>query len=163
MHRKGTTMSESSYHPAAFALQALINQSNAVERELARLLGLSTTDFRALTTLSTLGPSGSVTMGQLASTLNNTPATTSALVDRLELAGYVARHRSETDRRQVTLSATPLSWHRIMVAMQPLMADADASVRALPEEHQRVVTQFLQATVAQLSRHLETLAAQSPP
>jgi hypothetical protein len=30
-------MSESSYHPAAFALQALINQSNAVERELARL------------------------------------------------------------------------------------------------------------------------------
>ncbi len=102
-------------------------------------------------------------MGQLASTLNNTPATTSALVDRLELAGYVARHRSETDRRQVTLSATPLSWHRIMVAMQPLMADADASVRALPEEHQRVVTQFLQATVAQLSRHLETLAAQSPP
>ena len=36
------------YHPATFALQAVIAQSNVLERELARLLGLNATDYRAL-------------------------------------------------------------------------------------------------------------------
>ena len=36
------------YHPATFAFQAVIAQSNVLERELARLLGLNATDYRAL-------------------------------------------------------------------------------------------------------------------
>lgn len=146
------------YNPATFALQAVIAQSNALERELARLLGLNATDYRALSVLHQSGRESTVTIGQLAAALGTTPATTSAIVDRLERAGYTVRHRSHTDRRQVNLEPTRLGWTRIMEIMRPLMADSDAYITSLSNEEARVVADFLIATVRQLTRHLNTLA-----
>ncbi len=146
------------YDPATFALQALIAQSNDLERELARLLGLNATDYRALSALHQLGRQATVTVGQLATALGATPATTSAIVDRLERAGYAVRHRSESDRRQVTLEPTRLGWARIFEIMGPLMSDSDAYIKSLPHDEAKVVADFLTATVQQLTRHLETLS-----
>lgn len=149
------------YHPAAFALQALIAQSNALERELARLLGLNATDYRALSTLLQLPRDEAVTVGRLGSALGTTAATTSAIVDRLERAGYLMRHRAETDRRQVTLEATALGWTRISEIMRPLMDASDAYIKGLSADDARTVSDFLRATIAHLSTQLDLLAARA--
>ncbi len=154
-----TAVTQTAYHPATFALQALIAQSNAVERELARLLGLNPTDYRALATLQQLPRDEAVTMGRLAGALGATAATTTAIVDRLERAGYVVRHREEADRRQVTLEPTPLGWTRIAGFMRPLMAASDAYLKGLTPEDAGAVGDFLRATVAHLTQHLEALTA----
>ena len=150
------------YHPGAFALQAVIVQSNALERELSRLLGLNATDYRALSTLQQLPAGEAVTMGRLGDALRTSAATTSALVDRLERAGYVVRRRAEADRRQVTLEATPLGWTRIMMLMRPLMDASDQYLKALSPDDDRAVSAFLVATVNHLTTRLETLASLEP-
>jgi len=152
-------VTETAYHPAAFALQSLIAQSNAVERELARLLGLNATDYRALSTLQQLPRDEAPTMGRLAAALGATAAATTAIVDRLERAGYVVRQRTEADRRQVTLEATALGWTRIFELMRPLMDASDAYLKGLSPEDAEAVNDFLIATVAHLTQHLEALTA----
>ncbi len=151
------------YHPATFALQSVIAQSNTLERELARLLGLNATDYRALSVLHQLGRGATVPMGQLASALGTSPATTSAIVDRLERAGYAARHRDVADRRQITLEPTRLGWTRIIEIMRPLMADTDAYLKGLSPDQAQVVADFLLATAQQLTEHAETLSARESP
>ena len=122
---------------------------------------LNATDYRALSALHQLGREAPVTMGRLATALGTTPSTTSAIVERLERAGYALRHRAEADRRQVTLEATPHGWTRILDIMRPLMDDSDAYLKGLPPEQARVVADFLTATVRQLTQHLQDLSARA--
>jgi len=148
------------YHPATFALQAVIAQSNVLERELARLLGLNATDYRALSALQQLSRQETVTMTGLGAALGTTAATTSVIVDRLQRAGYAQRNRAETDRRLVTIEPTPLAWQKIVEIMRPLMGATDAWVKALRPEDAQLVTEFLQVTATHLTDHAATLAAQ---
>lgn len=73
----------------------------------------------------------------LGAALGPTAATTSAIVDRLERAGYAQRNRNESDRRLVTIEPTPLAWRRIVEIMRPLMGATDAWVKALAPEDAR--------------------------
>lgn len=149
-------MTETPYHPAAHALQGLITLSHEIERELARRLSLNLTDYRALSTLS---QSGAVPVGRLAEQLGATPATTTAIVNRLESRGYVERQRVDGDRRQVQVSVTPRAYQRIMELMRPLMAATNESIWALPPQHQDVVESFFLLALQQLSEHLRSLMA----
>ena len=54
-------MTASQYHPATLALQGLFALANETEREIARVMGLNLTDYRAL---SALAQSGSGDGGQ---------------------------------------------------------------------------------------------------
>ncbi|MBB1484386.1 MarR family transcriptional regulator [Tessaracoccus sp. MC1865] len=146
------------YHPDAYAMQAIIALSNGLERELARLLGLNATDYRALSTLQQLPRDKAVTLGDLGGALGTSAATTSALVDRLERAGYVVRRRGEVDRRQVTLETTPLGWTRIMALMRPLMDATDDHLKALNADEVRAVSAFLRFMNTCLAERLESLA-----
>lgn len=148
---------EEAYHRDAFALQRVILLSNSLERELARLLGLNAIDYRALSILQQMPLDRTVTVGDLGAALGTSAATTSARVDRLERAGYVVRHRSEVDRRQVTLQATPLGWTRIMTLMRPLMDDSDKYLKALTPAESGAVSAFLRFTVASIQERLESL------
>ena len=122
-------MTASSYHPAALALQGLFTLANETEREIARSLGLNLTDYRALSALAQSGP---VTVGKLAEDLGATPATTTAIVSRMEARGYMERHRNTEDRRQVQVSVTPAASHEIMNLMRPLMTATNEHLQALP-------------------------------
>lgn len=148
------------FHPGAFALQLTIDLSNEVERELTRLLGLHLTDFRALSALSRLSPQGPVTVGRLADQLGASPATTTAIVNRLEQGGYVERERTERDRRLVHVRVTTAGSRRVMAAMAPLMVAVSDHLWALPREDQRAVLDFLGVVHDHLQAHIETMSAQ---
>lgn len=149
-------MSDTPFNPSAILMQRVIALSNELERELARLLGVNLTDYRALSSLAT---TGDIAVGRLAAALGATPATTTAIVDRLESKGFVHRQRAVGDRRQVRVSVTPDGMDRIITIMAPLMRRVDDHVLALSEPDQQAVRGFLDTALGAMVDHLATLAA----
>src|ERR1700723_380265 len=72
-------------------------------------VGLNATDVKVLRLLG----SSSMTAGQLAEHIGLTGAAVTALVDRLEAAGYATRERDEVDRRRVAIRAVPAKMRKI--------------------------------------------------
>ena len=72
-------------------------------------VGLNATDVKVLRLLG----DASMTAGQLAEHIGLTGAAVTAVVDRLEAAGYATRERDEADRRRVTIRAVPAKTRRI--------------------------------------------------
>src|SRR5271166_5645009 len=70
---------------------------------VAQALALHATDVKALRLMR----NEALTAGRLAELTGLTGASTTALVDRLESAGYVVRERNRADRRKVTIRALP--------------------------------------------------------
>jgi DNA-binding MarR family transcriptional regulator len=148
-------MTASQHHPATLALQSLFTLANETEREVARILGLNLTDFHALSALAQSGP---VTVGKLAEDLGATPATTTAIVSRVEARGYMERHRSTEDRRHVQVSVTPAANRGIMNLMRPLMTATNEHITALPADHRAVVADFLDVAQHLMRDHLHALS-----
>lgn len=69
--------------------------------EVAEAVGLSARDMQALHLLQLRGP---MTPGQLGGALGLASASTTALIDRLESAGYAKRERDLIDRRKLAVS-----------------------------------------------------------
>lgn len=148
-------MTASQQHPATLALQSLFTLANETEREIARVMGLNLTDYRALSALAQSGP---VTVGKLAGDLGATPATATAIVSRMEARGYMARHRNTEDRRQVQVSVTPAANRGILNLMRPLMTATNEHIKALPADHQAVVADFLDVAQHLMQDHLHALS-----
>jgi len=70
---------------------------------VAQRLGLHATDVKAIRLLG----KNAMTASELAENAGLTGAAITALVDRLEAAGYVVRERDANDRRKVTIRAVP--------------------------------------------------------
>jgi DNA-binding MarR family transcriptional regulator len=66
--------------------------------------------YGQLRSLAALGREREMTAGQLAKSADLTPATVTAMLDHLEDANIVQRHRSTEDRRVCNVSLTPEGW-----------------------------------------------------
>lgn len=102
------------FHVATTAVRGIL-------AETVRPMGLRVCQFWALNYITEQGPVNGV---HLADDLGVTPPSVTASVQDLVDAGLVARHRSETDRRVVMLSATLRGrktlaeiWHRLGARM----------------------------------------------
>jgi DNA-binding MarR family transcriptional regulator len=86
------------------ALRVFTVQSDVFVDVFARAHGLGRSDLNAIMWISA-GTSADrpITVGELAQRLNLSPAAATALVDRLEAVGHVARTRDPDDRRRVTV------------------------------------------------------------
>jgi DNA-binding MarR family transcriptional regulator len=91
--------------------QALGHLSGAERRLRVRDHGrpdeLTTTQLRSL---AVLAREREMTAGQLARSVDVNPATVTAMLDQLELADIVKRHRSDEDRRVCNVSLTEHGW-----------------------------------------------------
>lgn len=143
-------------HPAAMSLQQVIWLSNESERELARLLRINLTDYRAVSALAT---GGIRTVGDLARALGLSAATTTAIVNRLEERGHVVRARDGGDRRVVTLHLTESVIAQIRELMSPLVMRADERLRTLPTADQAAAADFLAFVVESMTDHVRGLSA----
>ncbi len=76
--------------------------------------GLSMADTMALHYVAHAGP---VTAGDLARFTGLTTGAVTSMVDRLEDAGYLERHRAKNDRRVVQLRLKPGAGQKLMVSM----------------------------------------------
>lgn len=144
----------------AFGLQRILFLANQTEREVGRLLGLSATDYRALSTLMQAGP---MTVGELASAVGATYATTTALATRLETAGHVRRARDDADQRKVRLHVEPATAARVLDLMRSPMEATTTYVADLPDSDRAAVAAFTTTVAGALADHLRTLTDISEP
>jgi DNA-binding MarR family transcriptional regulator len=114
---------------------------------VAETLGLHATDLRALRLLAWRP----MTAGALGEGLRLTGAATTALIDRLERAGYVVRERDTLDRRKVTIYATPEKLREVDEAYGGIQAKMSKLLSAYSEEEFSVIADYLKRTAQALA------------
>ena len=78
--------------------------TDMVDQAAADLMGVNRTDARCL---DVLDQRGKLTAGQLAEASGLTTGAVTAMLDRLERAGFLRRLRDKEDRRRVLVEITP--------------------------------------------------------
>ena len=121
-------------------MRRVVRRSEEANLALARHLGLSATDVAALDHLLTDGPLGPA---QLADRLGMRSASATALVDRLEAAGHVARHRHPSDRRRLEVVPTAHARQETLRALQPLLEEIEAAGAGLTAAERATVVGYL--------------------
>lgn len=87
------------------AMQEFMARAVLFQDAVARSVGLNGTDLQAVGLLMSSGPT---TPGELAARTGLTAGgAVTAMIDRLERAGYVTRTRDDADRRRVIVTANP--------------------------------------------------------
>jgi len=122
---------------------------------LGRLLGLAEGEVLAI---QHLARAGRMTPSQLGSALRLSSGGATALVQRLERGGHVARDPHPHDGRSVLLRLTPQIEARAGEALAPLVAEIDALTARLSDDERALVADFLARVAEAGERHADELA-----
>ena len=118
-------------------------QQNAYDRfhdAVAGYLRVNRTDLRCL---DLLDQHGRQTAGELAEATGLTTGAVTAMIDRLERAGYVQRLRDPGDRRRVLVEATELARKYAMQVYAPLAEQAAPLYDRFSEQQMLTILDFL--------------------
>jgi DNA-binding MarR family transcriptional regulator len=134
-------------------------QSVLLSDAVARLVGVNSTDLECLDLLHLAGPT---TAGQLARHAGLTTGAMTAVIDRLERAGYVRRHRDPEDRRLVRVEALPGAVRQIGTLYRRL-AESTARLHQDYDDRQlSIVVDYLSRAAALAADHVAWLQTQRP-
>src|SRR2546421_3794654 len=114
---------------------------DAVNQIVAERMGINRTDHGVLEILSRRGP---MAAGDLAKASHLTTGAVTAVLDRLEEAGYVRRVRDTEDRRRVLVEETPEGVKTAMRYYQPLMDRSFESMTKYSADELAVIRDFMQ-------------------
>jgi DNA-binding MarR family transcriptional regulator len=120
---------------------------------VAGKLGLHVTDLKSLRLLG----GDSMTAGGLGEEVGLTGAAVTALIDRLENAGYVVRQRGSDDRRRVTVHAVPEKLREIDSLYEEQGARMSKLLSKYSAEQFAVITDFLEKTTVILAEEAKKL------
>jgi DNA-binding MarR family transcriptional regulator len=121
--------------------------------EVAReKLGVNRTDLRCLNIVENQGP---MNAGRLAELSGLTTAAVTAVLDRLERAGYARRVRDHGDRRQVRVEITPLLAERATPIWGPLGEEAQAVLMRMSTEELQSLMSFYRMGIELNEKHIE--------
>lgn len=126
--------------------------TNAFDEVAYGKLGINRTDGRCLDIVGNQGP---MTAGRLAELSGLTTAAVTAVLDRLERAGYARRVRDERDRRQVIVELTPLLTERAEQIWGPLAKEGMAQLGRMSVEELRTVMNYFRLGRDLNERHVE--------
>lgn len=134
----------------SWSLRELNRASAEVDHALAQRLRLRALEYDALGHLmdepGTLGPV------ELSSRLGISTGSGTELVDRLERAGHVQRHRHPQDRRRLTLQPTDSAVGEVLDQLAPLLADLERLAAELSEQEQALLTGYLREAAQRMHR-----------
>lgn len=126
-------------HAVIAACRRLHAAIDALDQAAADSLGVSRNDLRCLNLLE----HGPVAPSRIASALGLTSGSVTALVDRLEARGLVARARDPADRRGVLVSATPHVFGTIGRLYRGCAEALAATVEAYPAPERAMAVRHL--------------------
>ncbi|GGC79389.1 MarR family transcriptional regulator [Tersicoccus solisilvae] len=134
------------------AMGRLSDVERRMGEEAQRYMRLNETDMRALYFLIVAANRGAdVTPSMLSRHLGIASASTTKMLDRLEAAGHVTRHRHPTDRRSVAIRISPQTHETAMNTVGPLQARRYGAAAELTPREREIVIRFLDATAAALT------------
>ena len=124
------------------ACRAYRNAVDRLDEAVCECVEINRTDLRCLDVLERLGP---MTAGELASSCGLTTGALTALLDRLERAGYVRRDRDEADRRKVVVSMTEVVRAKAVELYRPFVEAHETILGHLDDADLELITAFLRA------------------
>ena len=122
------------------ALQHLQTQIAFANDQLAKRIGVGSTDFLALVHLSVQGDTPPKKVGEA---LGLSSGAMTALADRLESAGLVNRSQHPTDRRSFVLRLTPAGVGIVEEAIPPMVEREHEMLSALTPAEQHMLHALL--------------------
>jgi DNA-binding MarR family transcriptional regulator len=141
------------------ALRKVSAQSVLLGEAVARLTGLNSTDLKCLDLLLLSGPT---TAGALAAHTGLTTGAITAVIDRMERAGFARRQRDVNDRRRVLVEALPLYVQEISPLYRPLAQSTDRLHRDYDDRQLALVVDYLTRATALVTEHMNWLQTQPP-
>ena len=141
------------------AIRKVSAQSVLLSDAVARLVGLNSTDLECLDLLYLAGPT---TAGRLAAHTGLTTGAMTAVIDRLERAGYVKRVRDVHDRRRVLVEALPSGIKRIEPLYRRLATTTAQLHGSYPDRQLTIVVDYLSRACDLVSEHVAWLQTQPP-
>jgi DNA-binding MarR family transcriptional regulator len=126
--------------------------NDAFDEVAAQKLGVNQTDLRCLNIVEN---QGAMTAGRLAELSGLTTAAVTAVLDRLERAGYARRVRDQKDRRQVIVELTPLLTERAGRIWGPIGEEARADFARMSVDELKSVMEFFRRGRDLNERHVE--------
>jgi DNA-binding MarR family transcriptional regulator len=134
---------------AAMAARLHQNAYDRFEDTVAEYFGVNRRDMRCL---EALDRAGRLTATEIARETGLTSGAVTAMLDRLERAGYVRRLRDEADRRRVLVEMTDQAHQRADEIYGPV-ADQVADFDRYTDDELAVIRDFLEWGSDQLIRH----------
>lgn len=122
-----------------------------LDEAAAEHLGVNTTDGRAIDLVDQAG--GRMTAGDLARELRLSTGAVTAIVDRLEKAGYARRASDPADRRRVLIELTP-KVHRLSEDIYGPASDAVTWAAGFTDKEIDLFVRFQEQSLEWLETHL---------
>lgn len=121
-------------------VRASQSATDELDGVVAKRMGVGRTDMRCLDILERDGP---MTAGRLADASGLTTGAVTALLDRLEAAGYVQRTRDTDDRRRVIVEITPLAQRKALELYGPLAESVSSDWAHYTDRDLRILGDFV--------------------
>ena len=129
------------------------NGDVAFDELAAKRLGISTTDLHCLNIVESRQ---GVTAGELAAESGLTTGAVTAVIDRLDRAGFARRVADESDRRKVNVEVTPAFYERAREIWGPVAKDWQGSLAGrFSAAELETIGSFLQLVGEMTARHAE--------
>ena len=129
-------------------------QDAAMDHVAAARMGVNRTDLACLDVISRSGP---VTAGEIAREVGLTTGAVTAVMDRLERAGYARRVRDEEDRRKVMVEATPQMYEQAAGIWGPLAAEWQEAIARYTTDQLELLLEMLKVGNEIERRHIERI------
>jgi DNA-binding MarR family transcriptional regulator len=129
------------------AIRKIIRATDIHSRQLTKTVGLTAPQLLVLQAIRGLG---AVAISRLSSEVSLSQATVTTIIDRLERRGYVARQRSEQDKRVVHALLTDAGRAAVESAPTPLQEAFSVRFEALKDWEQSQILSALQRVAAMM-------------
>jgi len=126
------------------ALRRIIRSIDMHSRTLKKYYGLTGPQ---LVTLQEISKHDEITPGSLAKAVSLSQATVTGILERLEKSGFIARRRSETDRRKVLVKTTSEADHMLTTGPPIMQVSFIEAFNRLPVWEQTMILSSLQHLV----------------
>jgi DNA-binding MarR family transcriptional regulator len=129
-------------------------QDIAFDDATAERLGINRTDLNCIDIIER---HGGITAGELAAVAGLTTGAVTAVIDRLERAGYARRVRDDEDRRRIKVEVTPKLEQLAGALYGPMMEEWEAMMNRATTEQLRLMVDFMREANEVKPRHIERL------
>jgi len=126
-------------------LRKLSTRMVLFQQKAAQSIGVVHTDFKTADILNEVGP---LTAGDLGKITGLSTGSVTALIDRLEQAGYVKREKDPTDRRRVMIVPVKERQHLIKEHYQPLNQSMTQLCSQYNDVELSLIIGFIEKTIA---------------
>jgi DNA-binding MarR family transcriptional regulator len=116
------------------------NRTDAYDEAVSEAVGINRTDHRCL---DVLDQEGGATAGRLAEVMGLSTGAITAVIDRLERAGFARRVRDEQDRRRVRVEMTDEARETMLPYYQPLHELSQRLYARYTDEQLELLLDFL--------------------